>query len=283
MTASVVVIGDALLDVTARPTRPIRNGADVPAEIRIGCGGQGANLAIRLVRQGIGVELICGLGDDAAATLVADALRVEGVRVSPVRVAATGSVVILLDAAGERSMLSRRSPFAATAPVTEADWTILSGYLFLEVDASALARAVAGSATRRVVVGCAVPEPSRAAWRAVVATASPHLLILNEDEATALAPVDELCAVSAVTGAAAVVVSMAGAHVSVPVPRQRPAVDTTGAGDAFAAAMVGRLLRTAWPPQLAALEAAAAHAIRVAGEVAHASGAQARVAAEAGA
>lgn len=75
------MIGDALLDVMARPAMAIRAGADVPAEIRIACGGQGANLSVRLARQGIGVELICGLGDDPAASLVTDALRAEAIQV----------------------------------------------------------------------------------------------------------------------------------------------------------------------------------------------------------
>ena len=175
----VLVVGDALLDVTVQPAAPIQAGADVPAEIRIGCGGQGANLAVRLARQRVDVELVCGLGDDRAGALVTDALRAEGVQLSPVSVESTGAVVILLDEVGERTMLSRRAPFAANARVLPADWTLVSGYLFLEAEGVSLAGALGAGTTRRVVVGCAVPEPSRSAWTAAVAAMHPDLLILN--------------------------------------------------------------------------------------------------------
>ncbi|MDP9133367.1 MAG: PfkB family carbohydrate kinase, partial [Actinomycetota bacterium] len=127
----VVVVGDAVLDVVARPASPIRPGADVRAHIRVGTGGQGANLAVRLARLGgLSVELVCGLGPDPAAEIVLDALKAEGVTVSPVAVDATGSVVILVDAAGERTMLSQRATFGSAAPARlrhDADWIVVSG------------------------------------------------------------------------------------------------------------------------------------------------------------
>ena len=156
----VVVIGDALLDVTARPDGRIRSGADVPADVRLTPGGQGANLAVRLARQGASVELVCGLGADSAATLVADALRAEGVRLSPRTVSATGTVVIVLDRAGERTMLSQRTAFGSLVDVERLRtpfWVVISGYLLLEPDASAFAAAIAEVPARRAIVGCAVP------------------------------------------------------------------------------------------------------------------------------
>lgn len=276
----VVVIGDALLDVTARPATAIRADADVPAEIRIACGGQGANLSVRLARQGIGVELICGLGDDPAASLVTDALRAEAIRVTPVRVDATGSVVILLDMVGERTMLSQRVPFVVGTSISSADWTIVSGYCFLEADVAGFARMLGDLASRRVVVGCAVPEPSRTTWRAAVAAARPDLLVLNREEAFALAPIDELSAGIVVTATDVIEASIGEAAVIVSVPAGTPTIDTTGAGDAFAAALIAGLLRAPWPPSSATLESVVTDAALLAGQVARAPGAQARVPAE---
>jgi sugar/nucleoside kinase (ribokinase family) len=280
LSASVLVLGDALLDVTARPATPILVGADVPAEVRIGCGGQGANLAIRLARQGVGVTLICGLGNDPAASLVTDALRAEGVRLDPVRVDATGAVVILIDDVGERTMLSQRAPFTA-ATFSAPSWTVISGYLLLQADGIDLARVVADRTSRLVVVGCAVPEPSRSAWRRAVAAARADVLILNREEAAAMAPIAELGTGTIVTAPDSIAAVIGEASVSVRVPEGKPAIDTTGAGDAFAAATVAALIRAPWPPSGAALESIIADAARLAGEVARTPGAQARVAAEA--
>ena len=282
MTSIVVVVGDALLDVAALRTSALRPGADLPAEVRIGCGGQGANLATRLARQGIGVTLICGLGDDPAGSLLASALRAEGVVLRPVRVNATGSVVILLDEVGERTMLSQRAPFVGGIRVASADWTVLSGYCFLEDHAAELAHRVAGLASRRVVVGCSVPEASRVGWRGAVVAARPDLLVLNHDEAAMLAPIDELSPGIVVTASDVITASMGAAELRVTVPDGSPATDTTGAGDAFAAALIAGLLTGPWPPPRAVLASVVADAALLAGQVARAPGAQAPVAAEAG-
>ncbi|MGH2381993.1 MAG: carbohydrate kinase family protein [Candidatus Limnocylindria bacterium] len=280
MSGTVIVVGDALLDVTARPAAAIRPGADVPAEVRIGCGGQGANLAVRLARRGIDVELICGLADDRAAALVAEVLRAERVRVNRVRVESTGAVVILLDDTGERTMLSQRAPFVSGTRISSAAWTVVSGYCLLETDAGRFARMLADRAAHLVVVGCAVPEASRAAWRAAVAAAGPDLLILNREEASDLAPVDELSAGTVVTSTDVIAASIGGQAARVSVASGQAAVDTTGAGDAFAAALVAGLVRAPWPPSSATLESAMVDAAVLAGQVARARGAQVRVAAE---
>lgn len=275
----VTVIGDALLDVTVRPRAPIRPGADAPAEVRIGCGGQGANLAIRLARQGVLVELVCGLGDDPAASLVTDALRAEGVEIRAVPVEATGTVVILVDETAERTMLSQRSPVTAAirpGSVTPAAWTVLSGYLFGEEHVAALAR----GAARLVVVGCAVPADALGSWRAAVSAARPDLLILNREEASVLGPLEDLGGGVVVTAPDEVVAAIGGVITRHRLPDGLPPVDTTGAGDAFAAALLARLQREAWPPSGAVLEPALAGASRLASQVAQVPGAQARVDAE---
>jgi len=275
----VVVIGDALLDVTVRPRAPIRPGSDAPAEVRVGCGGQGANLAVRLARQGARVELVCALGADPAASLVTDALRGEGVAITPVPVDATGCVVILVDAAAERTMLSQRRPFAAAiraGSVTLDIWAVLSGYLFLEPGAPAFVE----RAARRVVVGCAVPDTALVSWREAVTAARPDLLILNREEAAVLGPLEDLGGGVVVTAPDEVVASIGGITARHRLPDGPPALDTTGAGDAFAGALVARLRRESWPPSAEVLEPALAGAARLATQVTQVAGAQARVDAE---
>ena len=280
----VVVVGDALLDVVARPAGPMRPGADVLAEIRIGTGGQGANLAVRLARLGdLTVELVCGLGGDPAAAIVLDALEADGVTVSPVTVDATGTVVILLDADGERTMLSQRAPFAAAAEARiqrDADWVVVSGYLLFEPDAPPLARSLAARAGRRMLVGCTVPGDP-ADWVAAAIALDPDLTVLNRDEARALG------ATPGFAGGGLVITDAVGAKAAVDDvtaefrrPDGEPAVDTTGAGDAFAAGLLASLARAAWPPSVPELERALAAAGELASAVARTPGAQGRIPAE---
>jgi len=275
-----VVIGDALLDVGISPSGPMRRGADVPAVIQLGAGGQGANLAVRLARQGIPTDLVCGLGTDPAGDLLRTAIEAEGVGLRSIRVDASGSVAILLDADGERTMLSHRAPFGAgleAAALPDADWTIVSGYLLLEADAVALAHALAARPGRRALVGCALPEEAITGWRVAAEALRPDLMIVNRDEAAALGPMDAAVAVTDASGASITMGSISVTVHSAPGP---PAVDTTGAGDAFAAGLVAALADAAWPPDRGVLETALRSALELAAAVARTPGAQARVSGE---
>jgi len=278
----VTVVGDALLDVLTCPHDPIRPGADVPADIFLGPGGQGANIALRLARRGVDVTLVCSLADDTAGQLVRAALDAECVVFAAVPATVTGTVVILAHEQGERTMMSHRTSFAIEATDAlrdDAAWLIVSGYLLLEPDAGAFVRAVAAHQARRVLIGCAVPDDTVAAWRSAAATLRPDLLILNRDEATRL----DAGAVSigrVVTHAGGARACIGALDVTIAAPDGPPAVDTTGAGDAFAAALVDRLSAVPWPPSAATLEAALNAATAYAGAVARTRGAQAFVAGE---
>lgn len=282
---TVLVIGDAMLDVSALPAGPVRDGQDVPAEIRVRPGGQGANVAVRLARRDVAVRLVCGIGDDAAGRILADALRDESVDVDPVRVPATGIVVITLGPSGERTMLSQRQPLGvmlADRDIPEAAWAVLSGYVLLEAGNIRTAQRFAALRSIRVLAGCAVPESARASWRAAAIEARPDLLIVNRDEAAWLDPAQDLAPMLVVTAADAVSATVGGGAVRI-TPRARPdAIDTTGAGDAFVATLVARLADAAWPPSPASLETAMMIAAEHAGEVATVSGAQSHVPAQAG-
>jgi sugar/nucleoside kinase (ribokinase family) len=277
----VLVVGDALLDIRVAPSEPMRIGADVPADIQLGPGGQGANLAVRLARRGVSVRLVCALADDAAGALVRRALVADGVELAPLDVDATGSVVVLVDPDGERTMLSRRAAFAsALGPellaARDPDWTVVSGYLLLESGAGDLAGAIAARSRRRMLVGCAVPDALLEEWAAAATTLDPDILVLNADEwdRVGMAPRDGLV----VTDAAGAVAHFGGRDITATRPDGPPALDTTGAGDAFAAALLAPLVTvTTWPPGAASLARALAAAAQAAGEVTRVIGAQPQV------
>lgn len=279
MTA-VVVIGDATLDVSVSPVRPMAAGADVPAEVAMRPGGQGANVAVRLARRGVDVTLVCALGHDPAADMIRQALGVDGVSLVDLPVEETGVIVVIGGADGERSMLSHRAALptgAADAAADQAaDWLVVSGYALLQPDAMDLAARLAALPMRRALLGCAVADEALPAWASAVRRLDPDLVIANRDEAdrAGLRGIGEMLAVTDAAGAEVRTGDAGAAAATTPGPA---AVDTTGAGDAFAAGLLADLLDAAWPPGEARLQAAVEAGVALASAVARVLGAQARV------
>jgi len=300
----VTVIGDATLDVTVRPAEAPRAGGDVPAQISISPGGQGANVAVRLARAGLDVRLATAIADDAAGRLLAPALKADGVRLVRLAAQRSGLVISLLDGAGERAMLSDRvtlDPAGVAAACAGAEWVHCSAYALAD-DASgdALAR-VLGSLppSTRVSAGGGSLQPDAARSARVrdrVATAGVALLVLGRDEAAALlerplpsvaAAADAMASafpglIAVVTGAAAGSAAAGpGFALSVPAIEQpTPMLDATGAGDAYVAALIAALLAATWPPDVQTLRDAMERGSRDGALVSRVLGAQARTAAE---
>lgn len=277
------VVGDCLLDVTVAPSGPILPTADAPARIELGPGGQTANVAVRLARQGAAVRLVVPVADDAVGRLLREALASDRIELVPLAAERSGTVVVLL-AGVERTMLSARAAFPPSAAATlagaigDADWVHCSGYALLDPHAAPVAAALAERpvASMLSIGGCAVPFEASARFRDLLGRARPDLLVLNGAEALSLGP-----------GFSMVVTDRDGSSATIGALNVReaaiagPTVDATGAGDAYAAALITRLAEGAWPPpdevQLrAAMRAAAALASLVGGVL----GAQARVAGE---
>lgn len=281
MSRRAVVLGDALLDVRVAPAEPIRPGADVPARIELLPGGQGANVAVRLARRGWGVELVAALGGDPAGVILRAALEGDGVMLRDVAVPSTGTVVAITEAGGERTMLSHRAPFGHLVLdlETDATWLVVSGYLLTEPIPTKLARAVGASSPRRVILGCALPSGSAGDWLEAARTMKPDIVVLNEAELEQLGTTDGL-GVVAVTAANGARVEIDGRSTFVVAPPGPPALDSTGAGDAFAAALLASLGGASWPPTVDRIQAALTEAVEVAGSVARVPGAQGRVADE---
>jgi sugar/nucleoside kinase (ribokinase family) len=261
----IAVIGDCLLDISVRPSGPMRPGADAPAAIRLSPGGQGANVAVRLARRGARVRLITGLADDSTGRFLREAVEAEGVELVAMPVTASGSVIALLDADGERTMLSDRAPFVVDRLpdlIADAGWIHVSGYALRDAGGAALAKALSQRATGvRLSIGGGSVPPGRDAesLRQLVVVADPDLLILNDDEASALGrPLSG--ALSIVTagphGSTVSGLGFEALHVPAAVPDEQ-VVDSTGAGDAYAAELIDQLAAvTDWLPSRDAIGSA---------------------------
>jgi sugar/nucleoside kinase (ribokinase family) len=260
----IVCVGDLVTDVLAAVRGPIAPGSDTPASIRVCGGGQAANTASWLAAAGAPVTLVAAIGDDQAGRDRVAELAAAGVHVAAQICpgVSTGAVLVLTDH-GDRTMITDRganlllSAESVDAALTDASWLHLSAYTLLggqEVGRHALAQARARGIT--VSVDAASAQPLRdAGGPAFLSWVRPaDVLFTNADEAAVLAGrgsarEQALALAEAVGGSAVVKLGARGAvwafaktgEVHVAHAPEVTAVDTTGAGDAFAAGLLAAL------------------------------------------
>jgi ribokinase len=247
----ICLLGDAHLDVVVRMSGPLTEETDTPALTCVGAGGQAANVAAWVTALGGRSRLIAARGTDLGAELVSTDLARRGVEfVGPIVPGSTGVVVSLSNSGRERSMLTDRGVGTAldeTAVRPEwldsCEWLHLSAYALAHEPMRSAAVALARAARRRSM-RLAVDLSSTALIEAfgvagfgeLIVSMGPHVVFGTEAEATLLGtdmlgrclPDDSALIVK--LGADGVRVG--GRHFAAPptVP-----VDSTGAGDAFAA------------------------------------------------
>jgi sugar/nucleoside kinase (ribokinase family) len=115
----ILVVGDVVTDIVVTPRAPIAHGTDTAAEITMVAGGSGANTAAWVGFLGGNCEFVGRVGSDQAGWHES-MLRNAGVQttlaVDPAR--PTARIVVLVDSAGERTMLTDRG---ANDALTEDD------------------------------------------------------------------------------------------------------------------------------------------------------------------
>ncbi|HEX7131056.1 MAG TPA: PfkB family carbohydrate kinase, partial [Iamia sp.] len=246
----VLVVGDLLVDVVARPEGPLRVGSDTAARVRLAGGGSAANTAAWIVAAGGSAALAAAVGDDELGAVARRDLAGAGVDlVGPTLPGvATGTCVVIVGPDGERTMLPDRGAndalpaSAVAAAVDRAAWVHVSGYALLH-KGSRPAGVAALTAGRDAGIPTSVDAASSGPLRDIGAAAARDLiagadvLFANADEIDALGGLD---AVRAHVGAVLLKEGPAGATwtdgattVSVPAAPV-DVVDTTGAGDALA-------------------------------------------------
>lgn len=259
---TVLVVGDVVDDISVRPLGEVTPASDTPATIRMAPGGSAANVAAWLGSLGVATRFVGRVGADAVERHAA-ALRLHGV---DTRLAAdpelpTATILLQLDEVGERTMFVDRG---ANTRLRSADvpdevwdgvtWLHLTGYSFFDEGTRSTALGLVAQARAR---GAGVSiDPSTVSF--LRACGGPvfldwvdgaDLAFPNIDEARVLVdargPQIDLDALARRFGGVVVTLGSMGAaflgtidgtEVREQLTAPRTAVvDTTGAGDAFAA------------------------------------------------
>ncbi len=286
----VLVVGDVMTDVIVTPEGPLVRGSDRRASIRSRPGGSGANQAVWLGSMGVPVLFAARVGA-ADKTMYENYFR--GLGVTPAlagdREQPSGVLVTILDTDGERSFLTDRGANLNLCPddlgddlLDDAGLVMASGYSFFAPGPRAAVQHLIERARERNVA--VAIDPASVGFLAEVGadtfvgwTAGADLLFANTDEAEALTGLTEPQAQLAALGAhyrtvvlkqgrnGALIGDAAGTRLHLPAP-EVTVVDSTGAGDAFAAGFVAARLRGCDEAEaLAAGIAAGARAVQALG------------------
>ncbi len=250
-----------MLDVTAVVGSPIRQGVETRAAISTQGGGAAANVASWLAVSGTPAHLVARVGDDAAGRTVLAELDRYGVTHSNTVIpdANTGVVVVLVDALGERTMFPDSG---ANSGLSLADLPSLDGFTAVYLSGYPLVNPRSRNGALdilRTVKAAGLPvifDPSTVGvllevglnqvreWLSLV-----DVVVLNEEEAHFLSgkqnPVDAATELLRLTplvvikrgGNGALAQARGCALVQIPAVDAQ-VVDTTGAGDAFAAGFI---------------------------------------------
>lgn len=238
-------MGDVMVDVIVRHAGPLEHGSDTPATTRLTPGGGARNVAAGLTRLGRPAALVACAGDDPLADLALE--DIDATQVSRRPDLRTGICVVLVDDAGERTMLPDPGANLALSPppaglLRDATTLYVSGYSLLREQTRAAARGAlraARDAGVTTVVDCASAAPLRAATGFLSWMGPVDLLLANEAEAAVLGDcaVDAARALVVKRGSQGASYRAADGAFDVPAAAIEN-VDTTGAGDAFAAGLL---------------------------------------------
>ncbi|CAN2188694.1 RbsK Sugar kinases, ribokinase family [Candidatus Nanopelagicaceae bacterium] len=266
MTAKVLCIGDVMLDVVTKiavaPSQ-INYGSDTPAEISTHGGGAAGNVASWLTRTDARSTIVGHVGNDAAGSALVSEFDALGVRHHNLVVdnGHSGVVVVLVDPSGERTMFPDNG---ANSGLQIRDLPALDEYNAVYISGYSPLDPLSRVGIKEMIVkikAAGLPiffDPASVGGMKEVDTvevkswlSSMDVLLLNEEEAIYLTGESDLeksleillqsceTVVIKLGSKGAIGKSRNGESISIPaVPAT--VIDTTGAGDSFAAGFIAQ-------------------------------------------
>ena len=262
------VIGDLVEDVVVWLPTELSYGTDTPSKIVRTRGGSASNVAVFAAAAKTASttnsakfrsRLIAQIGNDPLGDQLVAALETSGVEPCVVRSGRSGSIVVIVSPDGERTMLTDR---AAATQLEHAPKNWHDGISILHVPAYSLFSEPLGEAARECIAiaheqNIAVSIDASSAsliktfgvtkFRDLVAELNPKIFFCNTDEAEVLnlaAQPLELEIVVIKAGAAPTTLVYKAVRSTIAVAPVGEIIDSTGAGDAFAAGFLTRFEQT---------------------------------------
>ena len=264
MPVNVLCIGDVMLDVIARinvTPQKINYGSDTTSRISTNGGGAAGNVAAWLTRTTASSTIVSHVGDDPAGTALIAEFDALGVAHGNLAIAGetSGVVVVLVDSSGERTMFPDKG---ANSNLSLADLPKLDDFQAVYISGYALLNPLARPGVLAMIEKIrtdSIPiyfDPASVGAMKDVSDKEIHqwfslmdVLMLNEEESiylTGLVDVEraldyllEFSEVVVIKRGSLGAIAKTRGFDSISVPAiEATVVDTTGAGDSFAAGFI---------------------------------------------
>ena len=255
-------IGDLVEDVVVWLNTELNIGSDTESVIRRTRGGSAANVSMFATLTGTPSRFIGQVGHDRLGSHLCEVLRDSGVDVQVITDGRTGSIVVLVQPNGQRSFLTDRG---VASHLAHFDATLINGVSILHIPTYSLtdeplastcvqhiasARATGALISIDASSSSVLKQYGTDRYRALIQSLSPDVFLCNEDEAAVLGLGANLPMAGAVLTVIkqgplpVIAVQHNGTTTEVAVAPVTNIVDTTGAGDAFAAGFLPHYAQT---------------------------------------
>ena len=267
-----VAIGDLAWDVLSKPDSMLMPGGDTTGRVLLMGGGSSANVAVWSARVGYPTAFIGEIGRDRFGEFAVQELEAEGVTPHIIwnETRPTGVILVLIDASGQRSMLTSQGADFDLRPeelpvevIQSAGHVHLTAWsLFTDPPRTAALRAAHIARDAGITISFdpgsfqMIREIGREEFRRMTRNLSLDFIFPNLDEGQALTgarkPTDVLEALQRLYPEAMILLKLGpegamilnGGEVTRLEATTDKAVDATGAGDSFGGAFLGHYLRS---------------------------------------